>query len=102
MITRDQAYDLIQELNESAHGSSWDTWTEADKLAESDNEDDWDAAEELRTEASAEQAEYFREAFEELDEDTKTAILHYVDTDEDFQQEFVSWYGEDAYEQDFN
>ena len=102
MITRDQAYDVIQEINELAHDRSWDTWTDADALADSDNEEDWDAAEEMRETASEEQAGYFREEFENLDEHTRTAVLHYVNTDQDFHDEFVSWYGEDQYEQDFN
>lgn len=102
MITRDQAYDIIQDINESAHNSSWDTWEEADQLSDSDDEDDWDTAEELREQASAEQAEYFRELFHDLDESTRLAIIHYVDTDEEFRDEFVSWYGQDDYEADFN
>lgn len=102
MITRDQAYDIIQDINELAHGESWDTWAEADRLSDSDEEEDWEAAEEMREAASAEQAEYFREEFHNLDEDTQAAILHYVDTDEEFRNEFVSWYGEDDYDADFN
>jgi hypothetical protein len=98
MITRDQAYDIIQELNELAHERSFDTWVKADQLLESDNEDDWDAAEELREEASAEQAKYFREEFHDLDEHIRSAVFHYVDTDEDFREEFVTWYGEDHYD----
>lgn len=101
MISREEAYDIIFAMNESAHDSSWDTWEEADNLRDSDDEDDWDEAEELSAQASAEQASYFREQFEELEEDTKQAILHYVDTDPDFGSEFVSWYGEDDYEADF-
>lgn len=101
MITRDEAYDIVFAINESAHDRSWDTWTEADNLADSDNEEDWDQAEELREQASVEQARYFREEFNELDEPTQQAVLHYVNTDTDFRDEFVSWYGEDDFEADY-
>lgn len=101
MISRDEAYDIIFGINESAHDSSWDTWEAADNLRDSDNEDDWEQAEELGAQASAEQASYFREQFEDLEENIKQAILHYVDIDSDFKSEFVSWYGEDEYEADF-
>lgn len=100
MITRDEAYDIVFAINESAHDRSWDTWTEADNLADSDNEEDWDQAEELREQASAEQASYFREEFGKLDEPTQKAVLHYVNTDTDFRDEFVAWYGEDDFEAD--
>lgn len=101
MITRDEAYEIIQNLNEEAHNRAWDTWTEADELADSDNEEDWETAEELRETASAEQCSYFREAYDELDEDSQSAVQHYVDSDQDFREEFVTWYGEEDYEADF-
>jgi len=102
MITRDEAYDIIANLNEQAHQSAWDTWIKADSLMESDDENDWEVAEELREEASIEQSEYFREEFHDLEEDTKEAILHYVNTDEDFKEEFSIWYGEDEFTADFD
>jgi len=102
MITKDEAYDIIQQINENAHQQAWDTWEEADNLMESDDEDDWEAAEELRDQASTEQSNYFKEEFESLDEETQEAIMHYVDTDESFREEFVMWYGEDNFDSDFN
>lgn len=102
MITREQAYDIIQNLNESAHERSWDTWVEADELSESSEESDWELAEEVRERASEEQASYFREEFDDLDDDTREAILHYVNTDEDFKEEFSMWYGEDDFTADFD
>lgn len=102
MITRDEAYDIISNINENAHDRSWDTWVESDQLLESDEEADWEAGEELREEASKEQAEYFREEFDELDEETRETILHYVRVDEDFKEEFAMWYGEDEFRADFD
>ena len=101
MIDIDEAYNIIVGLNEEAHNRAWDTWTEADDLDDSDDEADWETAEELREQASEEQAGYFREEFEQLEDDIKDAILHYVDTDQNFRDEFVVWYGEEDFEADF-
>lgn len=101
MITIDEAYEIIVGINEEAHERSWDTWSEADDLEDSDDEDDWGKAESMREEASLEQAGYFREGFNDLDEDTQEAILHYVDTDENFKEEFSMWYGSEDFEADF-
>lgn len=101
MISIDEAYNIIVGLNETAHELSWDTWESADDLEDSDDEDDWDKAESMREEASNEQAGYFREEFDSLDEETKDAILHYVFTDESFKEEFSMWYGADEFEADF-
>lgn len=100
MLTREEAYDIIQTINEDAHNAAWDTWERADELSDSINEEDWDLADQVREEASAEQSEHFRRSFNELDEETREAILHYVDTDEDFKEEFVAWYGPDDFEED--
>ena len=102
MITRDEAYDIISSINENAHQRAWDTWIEADTLMESEDEADWEAAEDLQQQASQEQAEYFREEFNNLDEATRDAILEYVFTDEEFKEEFSMWYGEDDFVADFD
>ena len=102
MITRDEAYDIIVNINETAHQRAWDTWVEADTLMESEDEDDWETAEEIREQASQEQAEYFREEFDDLEEETREAVIHYVNTDEDFKEEFSMWYGEDEFTADFD
>ena len=102
MISIDEAYNIIQSINENAHHRSWDSWAEADRLSESDEEEDWETAEELREDASLEQAAYFREEFNELDDETKEAILHYVDTDNSFKEEFAVWCGEGEFEADFD
>jgi len=81
MITRDEAYSVICDLNEEAHAATYDDWEAAG--------DD----EELLEDASSNQAFEFREAFQSLDLDTQEAILHYEKTDADFAQEFNMWWG---------
>lgn len=95
MMTRNEAYDLISTLNETAHEQAWESWIAADE------EEDYEASEELREDASYEQAGYFRESFENLSEEEKEAILHYVKTDEDFADEFRCWYGYDEFDEEF-
>lgn len=102
MITLSEAYSIIQDINENAHSRAWDIWVQADELMESDDEADWDIAEEIRDQASQNQAEYFREEFDSLDEETKDAILNYVETDESFKDEFITYYGENDFENNFN
>lgn len=102
MITLSEAYDIISSINDNAHHRAWDTWIEADALMESDNEEDWEAAEEIREQASQEQAEYFREEFDNLDEETKNAIIDFVNTEEEFKEEFSMWYGEEEFSADFD
>jgi len=88
MLSRDEAYQLIVELNEEAHAAAYEDWAAADEC------DDEDEAEELREDASYQQAIEFREAFQSLDEESQEAILHYVKHDEDFAEEFNMWWGE--------
>jgi len=83
MITKEQAYNTISDLNERAHSITWDQWEEA-----ADNE-------ELREEASLAQQDCFRVMFYDLDEDMQDAIWQYVGSDENFEEDFLSWYGED-------
>ena len=94
MKTLEQCYDIISNLNEEAHSMAWDTWMEADRLAdEGEGDEDWIRAEELREEASLEQQEYFVDLFEQLDEETKAACWKYREQDENFRMEFDCWYG---------
>jgi hypothetical protein len=88
MISREEAYDLICDLNEEAHAAAYEDWAAADEC------EDEDEAEELREDASYQQAIEFREAFQSLDEESQEAILHYVKHDEDFAEEFNMWWGE--------
>jgi hypothetical protein len=92
MISRDEAYQLIVELNEDAYNLCYDDWVEADEM----EDEDPDQAEEMREEASYNQAVEFREAFQStLTPEQQEAILHYTKTDEDFAMEFNGWWGEE-------
>jgi hypothetical protein len=87
MITIDQAWNIVNELNERAHSLSWEYWIKAD-----DAEEDQDS---LYEEASDRQREYFWELLDEVvDDDDMEAIWHYCDTDADFRSDFESFYGE--------
>lgn len=87
MISRDEAYEIISDLNEEAHSATWDEWEAAEEI------EDPAEAEEAREEASELQAYEFREAFQVLQPQQQEAILHYVKVDEDFAMEFNAWWG---------
>jgi hypothetical protein len=88
MLSREDAYEIICDLNEEAHSATYEDWAAADEC------EDEDEAEELREDASYQQAIEFREAFQTLDPESQEAILHYVKVDEDFAEEFNAWWGE--------
>lgn len=81
MRSKEEVYDLIFDLNEDAHNQAWDSWIKADE------EDD----EELREEASEEQAGYFREMLEQHPDLLKEA-KHYAEQDESFNMDWEAWY----------
>jgi len=83
MISKEEAYNIISNMNDEAHNEVWDVWIKADE------EDD----EELREVASEEQSVVFRGLFYELDEETQQAIKHYSKVDESFHEDFNCWYG---------
>ena len=97
MITLEEAWNIIERMNEDAHEQSWDTWTAADELADSDEEDDWSAAEEMREDASIEQAGYFRDAYHELQAQEQQALWHWAREDGDFREQFESWFGTEEF-----
>jgi hypothetical protein len=101
MKTLDEAFELIEALNEEAHGMAWDTWIEADELQDSDDEDDWELAEDKREEASDEQAGYFRDEFSCLSSEDREAVNHWVDADESFREQFRDWYGRDEFDDEY-
>jgi hypothetical protein len=101
MKTLDEAFELIEALNEEAHGMAWDTWIEADELEDSDNEDDWDKAEGKREEASDEQAGYFRDEFDGLEDEDRRAVEHWLTADESFREQFRDWYGRDEFDDEY-
>ena len=89
MITKEEAYRIINGMNDDAHAYAYDEWVKADEM-----EDDEDA-EDQRCKASELQQEFFIEMFDQLDPKTQNAIFHYRDTDESFKMDFEAWYGEE-------
>lgn len=101
MKTLEEAWNIIEELNDNAHNEAWDTWVQADELMESDEEDDWATAEDLREEASLQQAEHFRDFWFDLDEDDQNLVKYWLKLDEDFREQFAVYFGEDEFENEF-
>jgi len=100
MKTLDEVFELVEGLNEEAHSDAWDSWIEADEMADSDDEDADVKAEEMREDASDEQAGYFRQAFWALSEEDQEAIKHWLQ-DESFKDQFRDWFGRDAFDEEF-
>jgi hypothetical protein len=94
MKTLDETIELMESLNGTAYDMAYDSWLDAD-FAE-DNDDD--NAERLRELASEEQQEYFREEFADLSDDDKEAIRQWYKNDEDFREQFQTYYGGELYE----
>jgi hypothetical protein len=101
MKTLEEAWHIIEALNGDAHDQAYDTWAAADELSESDDEDDWETAEVMREEASLEQAGYFREYYDDLDNEERSAIEHWLQNDEDFKEQFAVYYGEEEFKNEF-
>ena len=101
MKTLEEIFDLVDTLNEDAHSQAWDSWVQADELMESEDEADWEAAEDIREAASEEQAGYFRDMYYDLDETDQTAIKHWITEDEDFKEQFAVYFGESEYFDEF-
>jgi hypothetical protein len=101
MKSLEEAWSIIEELNDDAHNQTWDTWIQADELSESEDESDWDVAEDLREQASLEQAEYFRELWYELDSSDQEDIKHWLNEDDDFKEQFAVYFGEEEFENEF-
>lgn len=101
MKTLEEVYDIIDTLNEDAHSQAWDTWVSADELMESEDEADWEAAEDIRESASEEQSGYFRDMYHELDEDDQLAIKHWINQDSDFKEQFAVYFNESEFADEF-
>jgi hypothetical protein len=102
MKTLDEVVLIVENLNEEAHEEAWDSWVAADELEESsEDDDDMVKVEEMREEASDEQAGYFRDGFDDLDENDRAAITHWLLTDSDFKEQFKSYFGYEAFEDIF-
>ena len=70
MKTLEQAWDIIENVNSEAYRMAYDLWLEADAAIDDENE------EELREEASEEQQAYFRDEFDNLDDESKEVIQY--------------------------
>jgi len=101
MKTLDEVYQLVETLNEEAHSDAWDSWIAADEMEESDEEDSDVTAEQLREEASDEQAGYFRQGFWALSEEYQEAIEYWLKQDQSFRDQFRDWFGHDAFDDEF-
>ena len=101
MKTLEEILELVESLNEEAHSDAWDSWVAAELMEDSDEDDDGSAAEQLREEASVEQAGYFRQGYWASSEDDQEAIKHWLKEDESFKDQFSSWFGYDAFENEF-
>ena len=99
MKTLEEILELVESVNEEAHSDAWDSWIAADEMEDSD--EDGSAAEQLREEASDEQAGYFRQGYWASSEDDQAAIKHWLKEDESFKDQFSSWFGYDAFENEF-
>ena len=102
MKTLDEVWALAESLNEEAHSDAWDSWIAADEMEESEEDEDGTSAEQLREEASDEQAGYFRQGYWALSEQDQEAIEHWLKEDESFRDEFSTWFGYDAFEEEFD
>jgi hypothetical protein len=96
MRTLEEAQEIVERLNDDAHEQAWDSWAAADR------EDDQEAAEEMREDASSEQAEYFRDGWYELDLDDQDLVQYWLDNDEDFREQFAVYFGEAEFDNEFN
>jgi len=101
MRTIEEAWNIIEELNDEAHNQAWNTWAQADELMESENEDDWDTAETVREDASFEQAEYFRDGWFDLSDEDQQLVEHWLEHDEDFREQFSTYFGEQEFFDEF-
>jgi hypothetical protein len=102
MKTLDEIWALAESLNEDAHSEAWDSWIAADEMEDSDEDEDGTTAEQLREEASDEQAGYFRDSYWDLGEEDQVAIKHWLKEDESFRDQFSTWFGYDAFEEEFD
>jgi hypothetical protein len=101
MLTLAQAQDIVANINESAHNEVWETWVEADRLDNSDLEEDWDRAEDQRELASRQQSEWFRDLWFDLDESQQNQIKHWIKHDGDLREQFQSWFGPEEFDRVF-
>jgi len=96
MKTLEQVYDIVEGINEAAYGRAFDAWMAADA------EDDEEAAEELRDQASAQQSDWFRHSYWSLSEEDRRAVVYWIIKDPDFADQFKDWYDPDAFDEEID
>ena len=101
MKTLDQAFEIIEAINEEAHEQSWDSWMAADQMANSDEDDSEVTEEQMREDASLEQAEYFRDGVWNLSAEDRQAIDHWIKEDESFREQFRDWFGNEEFDDEY-
>lgn len=94
MKTLDETIELMESLNGTAYDIAYDSWLIADHAENNGDED----VEYLRESASEKQQEYFRDEFADLSEDDKESIRQWYKNDEDFREQFQTYYGGELYE----
>jgi hypothetical protein len=85
MITKEQAVEIMENINEQAHQDAWDEWMEAQRL-EDEGEDE--AAEHQRACASETQHDFFSDYFLDLDKQTRQDIARLALMDRDFYENY--------------
>lgn len=96
MKTLEEIYELVQDINDRAHGRAWNSWIAADA------EEDYELAEELREDASAEQSNWFRTFYWQLSDEDRDSVVHWLKNDADFAEEFEVWYDPDAFAEEID
>jgi hypothetical protein len=93
MITREQAIEIMENINEQAHNDAWEEWIEAQRL---EDQGDEEAAEHQRNCASEIQGDFFCDHFTDLDKTTRQAIARLALEDDDFRENYWEpWCGLD-------
>ena len=91
MKTLEQTLSLIQDLNEQSHNDAWDYWIEAD------NEEDEEAAEDLRELASDVQAGCLYERLYDLNDEDFDSILYWIKNNNDVKEQLQDWLKEELF-----
>tara|TARA_Y100001970_G_C14002454_1_gene734112 strand:- start:581 stop:925 length:345 start_codon:yes stop_codon:yes gene_type:complete len=94
LLSREEAWELINSWNEDAHNEVWDLWDQASELEDNaETDEEFDKVEELKEQASEEQQQVFTDIVSTASQKEKDSVWYYVKYDEDFQFEFEQWYG---------
>ena len=96
MLKIDQAWQIINDLNEEAHREFYDLWEDADKLENnSQSEKEFSRSQEMKEEASSKQSKLFRILFAQLSSVQKLNILSCAKNDCSLKEQLEDWYGLD-------